>query len=74
MGRNRSLEYHENCRGKTYLWSFIYYLFELKMYVLGIRTKNMSYYKGMKLGDNLYKQNYSEENGFLNGLEIKNTF
>lgn len=44
------------------------------MYVLGIRTKNMSYYKGMKLGDNLYKQNYSEENCFLNGLEIKNTF
>ena len=74
MGRNRSLEYHENCRGKTHLWSFIYYLFELKMYVLGIRTKNMSYYKGMKLGDKLYKQNYSEENCFLNGLEIKNTF
>ena len=54
--------------------TFIYYFFELKMYVLGLRTKNMSYYKGMKLGDNLYKKNYSKEGCFLNGVEVKNTF
>lgn len=74
MGRNRSLEYHENRKHKSWLWFLIYNLFKLKMYLWGKRTKNLAYYKGMCLGDLLYRKGYSKEECFSNGINILNTF
>lgn len=74
MGRNRSLEFHENKKGKCMLWGLIYYLFKFKMYLIGRKNSEMFYYTGMCLGDSLVKKNYSKYECYQNGVEIRNSF
>lgn len=71
MGRNRVIEYFENRNKHSHLWYFIFKLFQLKMYIEGIKTKNMHYYYGMENGRSLIKQKASKSECYSKGVEIQ---
>lgn len=74
MGRNRSIEYHEAYKKHNWSWVIIYNLFKLKMYFLGMKTKNMNYYNGMKTGDIMCKSGYSFDECYQHGVDIRNSY
>lgn len=61
MGRNRSLEYYENRKGKPNLWWCVYKLLKFKMLLKGMKEGKPYYYNGMKRGELIFKKRYTPD-------------
>lgn len=74
MGRNRAIEYYENKNNHNKIWTLVYMLFKIKMFMECMRNNNLNYYKGMKKGEQLMNNKASFEECYLQGINIKDSF
>ena len=70
MGRNRAIEYFENRSYHSFLWLFVYRLFQFKMCIEGMKSHNIHYYQGMRNGEMLMKNKSSQKYCYQEGIKI----
>lgn len=71
MGRNRGLEYYENCNWK-FRWMFVYMLFYIKE-LINYRT-NIFYIEGLKKSHLLHKKHVNNDIYYLDGLRARDKY
>lgn len=70
MGRNRAIEYYENYNNKFWLWRPLFFVYKIKMFIEGLRTHNMNYYKGLISGEELCERGMDKKQIYNHGIQI----